>query len=238
VEIFFSCLDKAVVENFPVFPASANIPKWYSSLPLEMGKEKRFFKEGTENSTIRRCVPFLDAITAGYIVPLPYDIFVTREKFVSEKGEELDLPFYSSNGPGVNFHSPEQAKDHPMNKKNKPIAKIMSPWSVKTPSGYSCAFLPPLNGKESPIEIMSGIVDTDKYDNPVNFPFNLIDENFEGLIPAGTPVAQVIPFKRESWKMKFGSEEDFAESRITFSKLKMKIFDSYRSQFWSKKEFR
>ena len=203
-----------------------------------MGKEKRVFKEGKENSTIRRCVPFLDAITAGYIIPLPYDIFVTRDKITSADGVELDLPFYSSNGPGVHFHSPEQAKDHPMNKKNKPIAKIMNPWSVKTPSGYSCAFLPPLNSKESPIEIMSGIVDTDTYDNQVNFPFNLIDENFEGLIPAGTPVAQVMPFKRESWKMKFGSEKDLEQSRVTASKLKMKVFDSYRSQFWSKKEFR
>ena len=238
MEIVFSCPDKAVVENFPVFPAAANIPKWYSSLPLEMGREKRVFKEGSENSTIRRCVPFLDAITAGYIIPLPYDVFVTRDKITSADGVELDLPFYSSNGPGVNFHPPEQAKDHPMNKKNKPIAKIMNPWSVKTPSGYSCAFLPPLNGKESPIEIMSGIVDTDMYDNQINFPFNLIDENFEGLIPAGTPVAQVIPFKRESWKMKFGSEKDLEESGITVSKLKMKVFDSYRSQFWSKKEFR
>jgi hypothetical protein len=238
MEVVFSCSDKAIVENFPVFPASANIPKWYSSLPLEVNKEKRVFKEGIENSTIRRCVPFLDAITAGYIIPLPYDVFVTREKSVSEDGVELDLPFYSSNGPGISFHSPEQAKDHPMNKKNKPIAKIINPWSVKTPSGYSCAFLPPLNGKESPIEIMAGIVDTDEYTNQVNFPFNLIDENFEGLIPAGTPVAQVVPFKRESWKMKFGSEKELSESRVIMSKLRMKIFDSYRSQFWSKKEFR
>ena len=46
------------------------------------------------------------------------------------------------------------------------------------------------------------MVDTDKYPIPVHFPF-LLKKNFEGLIKQGTPIIQVIPFKRESWKSSY-----------------------------------
>lgn len=238
MEITFSCEDKAIEETFPVFPSSVNIPKWYSSIPLEYDGKKRIFRDGNNNSTIKRCVPFIEAITAGYVIPLPYDIFVSRDILEDENGNKEDLPYYSSNGPGVSFHNSDQAKNYPLNKNNKPIAKINNPWYIRTPPGYSCLFVAPLNNKEIPIEIMSGIVDTDKYFNQVNFPFTLVDEGFEGIIKAGTPIVQVIPFKRESWKMKIGDADEINESKKVVSKLKMIVLDSYRSQFWEKKEFR
>ena len=85
--------------------------------------------------------------------------------------------------------------------------------------------------------ILPGIVDTDTYTNPVNFPFQLNDPSFRGLIPAGTPICQVIPFRRDSWQMGIGSAKDFAEGGV-MSKLRRVIFNSYKTQFWSKKDFR
>ena len=85
---------------------------------------------------------------------------------------------------------------------------------------------------------MPGIVDTDKYVSPVNFPFILNDIKFTGLIPAGTPIAQVIPFKRDSWKMNFGSEKEITASIKSDKTLKRKFFDVYRNTFWSSKDFK
>jgi len=85
---------------------------------------------------------------------------------------------------------------------------------------------------------LPGIVDTDKYNSPVNFPFILNDIKFTGLIPAGTPIAQVIPFKRDSWKMSFGSEKEIIESTKIDKTLKRKFFDVYRNIFWSSKDFK
>lgn len=85
---------------------------------------------------------------------------------------------------------------------------------------------------------MPGIVDTDKYASPVNFPFILNDIKFTGLIPAGTPIAQVIPFKRDSWKMNFGSEKEITASIKSDKTLKRKFFDVYRNTFWSSKDFK
>jgi hypothetical protein len=82
------------------------------------------------------------------------------------------------------------------------------------------------------------VVDTDKYFAPINFPFVLNDYSFEGLIPAGTPMAQVIPFKRESWNTVFGSQEDLRELSKVSIRLKVKIFDSYKTFYRSKKEFK
>jgi hypothetical protein len=34
---------------------------------------------------------------------------------------------------------------------------------------------------------------------PVLFPF-MMKNNFSGVVPAGTPVVQIVPFKRDDWK--------------------------------------
>jgi hypothetical protein len=79
-------------------------------------------------------------------------------------------------------------------------------------------------------------VDTDTYNGGINFPFVLNDPTFEGLIPAGTPMVQVIPFKRDSWK----STIDLSTDSIMKSErlLATKFYDRYKKLFWSKKEYK
>ena len=85
---------------------------------------------------------------------------------------------------------------------------------------------------------MPGIVDTDKYTAPVNFPFVLNDANFEGLIPAGTPMAQVIPFKREDWNMRIGEMKDLEDQNKVTRHLRTSFFDSYKNKFRQPKNYR
>jgi hypothetical protein len=92
--------------------------------------------------------------------------------------------------------------------------------------------------RESVFTILPGIVDTDTYTASVNFPMVINDPNFEGLIPKGTPIAQVIPFKREDWQMKIGSKEELIEQNNITQKLQTKFFDRYKSMFWTKKEYK
>ena len=70
---------------------------------------------------------------------------------------------------------------------------------IKTPPGYSVLFTHPMNWHYLPFYSLSGVVDTDTYTMPVLFPF-MMKNNFEGIIPKGTPVIQIIPFKRDDWK--------------------------------------
>jgi hypothetical protein len=92
--------------------------------------------------------------------------------------------------------------------------------------------------RESVFSILPGVVDTDSYTAPVHFPFTLNDPKFEGLIPAGTPIAQVIPFKRNNWEMKFGGEKEIIEQQKVQTKLITKFFDRYKSMFRQPKEYK
>jgi hypothetical protein len=85
---------------------------------------------------------------------------------------------------------------------------------------------------------LPGIVDTDKYTAPVNFPFVINDINFEGIIPKGTPIAQVIPFKRDPWEIKIGGFEEMQEQSDVSNILKTKFFDRYKNAFRSSKEYK
>jgi len=84
-------------------------------------------------------------------------------------------------------------------------------------------------------EILEGIVDTDNYSAPVNFPFVLKNSTEEFLIPAGTPIAQVIPFKRDEWESTFVEDKD--EPMKVANYLNSHFFDRYKRLFWERKSY-
>ena len=221
-------------------PASEYVPKWYKDIPVTADKKGLAFRDGISNASIRKCVPFLDAMTAGYIIQLSADVFITQDLVVDQETKEVkSIPYYSwGYGTELQFHSPAQVPGHPMNTKEVPVPKFMSNWAIFTPPGYSCMFVHPLNRTDLPFRIMDGIVDTDTYHTSVNFPFTLKDPNFTGLIKAGTPIAQIIPFKRDSWRMKSGSDEHERKVWLSIRNLRSRAFNGYRKYFWSKKDFK
>jgi hypothetical protein len=129
--------------------------------------------------------------------------------------------------------------EHSGRNRDYAIPKWTNPWLIKTPKGYSCIFTSPFN-RDAPFNIFDGVVDTDTYDMPVNFPFGLKDPDFEGLIPAGTPIAQVIPFKRTAWKSEYTETTPEVTERINkaTTELNSRWYDVYRTRWWSKKEFK
>lgn len=209
-------------------PASRLVPDWYKNMDSYISKEKKPAGDASTTATIKRCIPVLDAITAGYIIESPADVWVSKK-------DEAQWFEWSDFGL-INFHPIEQAPEHPA-RKPFPYPKWNNYWSITTPKGYSTLFVQPMH-RESVFTILPGIVDTDTYSAPVNFPFVINDPNFEGLIPKGTPIAQVIPFKRDSWNMEIGTKEDFNRQNKTSKKLQSKFFDRYKSMFWTRKEYK
>ena len=209
-------------------PASKFIPDWYKNIESYMSGNKKPNGDGGTDATIKRCMPVFDAITAGYIIISPADVYVSIK-------EEKQFFEWSTLGL-ISFHPIEQAPEHPMRNQHA-YPKWMNPWAIKTPKGYSTLFTQPMH-RESVFTILPGIVDTDTYTAPVNFPMVINDPNFEGLIPKGTPIAQVIPFKREDWQMEIGSIEELKEQHSITQKLQTKFFDRYKSMFWSRKEYK
>jgi len=233
MKIFFTNVTKSTA--FKPEPASSVLPDWYKNTNSYLDNLKEpFLDSNYTRSTIKKCIPIFDAISSGYIIFSSGDLFI---KQVEENGRLV--PYYRWRSQDLlDFHGEVQAKLHPLHKgEGLPYPKWINPWAIKTPKGYSCLFTTPLN-RDIPFTIMPGIVDTDTYNAPVNFPFVLNDITFEGIIPAGTPIAQVIPFKRDSWEINYGSEKEIKDYLKSEDLTSRRFFDSYKKLFWSKKIYK
>jgi len=74
----------------------------------------------------------------------------------------------------------------------------------------------------------------------VNFPFIINGDKYETLettLKKGTPYVQVIPFKRESWKMviKGKKSQDLVKEKFGFS---LKFLHKYKTLYWNKKSWK
>ena len=206
-----------VPEEFYPRPSKQLIPDWLKELSPYVDKDPA---RKHNWQTAKRCIPLLEATMVGYTI-------VTAEDIVIEQvdGET----FYSwGQGLGIEFHSSFQLSTHSYTKNPGKIPKWMNPWSIKTPAGYSCLFTSPLNSDGLPFDAFSGVVDTDNYFERVNFPFMLTDPSFHGVVPAGTPIVQVFPFKRESWSMKIeqGATRDLDRLH---RRINGKVINAYRN---------
>ena len=213
-------------------PAKTLLPDWYKNIDSffkdaeDNGKKPHIDHENT--STIKRCVPVLDSLTSGYIISTVFDIYT---ELVSE-----NTRIYHPKSLGyITTHGYGQFDGYPGLSSGADAPKLINYWGIKTPKGYSCLFVPPMH-RSNIINILPGVVDTDSYNNSVHFPFKLSDETFSGIIPAGTPFVQVIPFKRDNWISEFTNNN--TKSKNDNFKINQVFFDGYRNSFWSKKQYK
>ena len=226
-------------EDYPT-PIKLNIPEWYKKL-----------EHSVYNKTVKGCMPFLDTLTSGYLLKVAQDYAFksSNEKGESEliwhppsiDGLEFKAKSINLNSSEPNLHDVKQILGSPLIEKNNkmPFIKIMNPWIIKTPPGYSCLFLPPMNNSDDRFSIIPGIVDTDTFKQEINFPIVFNGDKYpvlETIIKKGTPYVQIIPFKRESWSMKIKSV-----STNVLKKYKMfyelNIIHKYKNKFWNKKKW-
>lgn len=197
-------------------PASRFIPEWYKKLAGVV----------SGNETIKKCMPFLDAMTTGYMIVLASDVFYDGYGFQQ-----------TSKKPVITNHLKEQLGDFelPNNYSTQPY-KWENFFIVKTPKGYSTLFTHPLNRIDLPFYSLSGVVDTDNFPVQVNFPF-FVRKDFVGVIPAGTPIAQAIPFKRTQWKSKVEDKKRTTIPAFWLNNHLSPPFSLYKRKYWQKKKY-
>lgn len=228
--IEFIC-DEPELDYFPKpVPASKKIPDWYKKLTTHIDNQK-VYVEGNANLTIKKCMPVFDAMTSGYLILLPCDVWVTRNL---DGSPNFTWPIQVKM---VTAHSKEQASTITVPPGYGPeFLKWTNPWIVKVPQGWSVLFTQPMHRDDLPFQILSGIVDTDNFKLSVQFPF-LLQKDFVGLIPAGTPVAQIIPVKREEWVAEYSALAP--GQKIKNLETHSVIFENrYKKTFWNKKVFK
>jgi hypothetical protein len=215
----------------PPKPASQVLPEWYKQASPYINEDDKHlpitkgFQYGI-NRTYKRCSPVMDAMTQGYVWTTSCDI-----QFVLNDPAQRVVWNAHPYQPLDYTHSREQLPNYPL--EGEPFRWIR-PFKPVTPKGYSMLFKHPSHRFDLPWFTLEGVVDTDKHPVGTNAPA-ILDPTFEGVIPKGTPVVQMIPFKRESWKSM--SEADGIMD-INTAKFTSKIEKVYTKNYRQKKEFK
>lgn len=212
------------------YPAVKNLPSWYKDMSIHHSNPVTEY-EKSERMTIKRCVPVRDSISAGYFIPLPYDIEVTYDAINNSYFYQWRVDKISAVSP----HYSEQTfgMDIPLGFDINNPMKLNSPWIIKTPKNYSCMFMTP-QLRDLPFYCVPAIVDTDIFNLPINFPF-FIKNKFSGIIEKGTPFIQVVPFKRDKWKASTDKEDFNNDTKLAL--LRSRFYQYYKKYMWERKVF-
>ena len=215
-------------------PAAKAIPKWYKEIPSFVESDNT-----TGLQTVKRCVPFLDVFTQGYILYQHADLAL----FAGDDGELMKLDGQEHKWVNsIETHISEQFPYCPYHDKypySKHTMKFLSPWYIHTPPGWSCLFTSPLNHFEPRFKIIDGVVDTDTWKGAIHFPFVWTGlEKGEQIIKRKTPMCQVIPFKREELEMEISTltNEEIREKEVHDGRWNFTVRDYYRNEAWHKRK--
>ena len=199
--IDFHTYDADTVKNFKPVLAKNIVPEWWKSIKVaELNK-------GQVQQTIRACPAMDDWLKSGWIITANRDIEVINGTNPEDDGETTKVAAFDPSG--QDYHS----RSHPTTQfadafeylgkgsQIKDAFKMRNAWNVKTPPGYSCFYLDPFLFQNKYFATWQGIIDTDTFnvgmDNAQIIFYPKVDHSF--VIKAGTPLVQIIPFKRETW---------------------------------------
>ncbi len=199
MRVTFRC-DPALIDRLErPKPARAALPGWLRAMPAASFSDLH----GQEVRTVKQCPPFVDAMSHGFIMPLPCDVTIRDGKL----SWAWDLPPLSVDAhprSPISFHVPAQVSGTPWHRDDRAIVKFNSFWTIELEPGWSLFATHPVNQDDLPFRLLTGLVDADRFsDVGILFPAVWTDPGFEGVLERGTPVAQCFPVPREAVDLAF-----------------------------------
>ena len=194
-------------------PAKHGLPDWLKRMKMTAFSDFH----GGDIRTLKQCPPFVDAMTAGFLIPLPCDVHCDRGRF----DWDWDLPTPSTpeqTMAPLNFHVAAQLEGSPLAEGNRPAIKFNSFWTNELEPGWSLLATHPINRFDLPFRTLTGLIDCDRFHEiGIFFPALWTDPDYVGVLPKGLPVVQCIPVKREPLELAFQSmdEEQLARFAAT-----------------------
>jgi len=170
--------------------AGKRMPDWFKKIKpgVDDGGRDQF---GAVGSTAKRCLPLMDAMSLGYIIPLFADVNIRTD-------HAKNMTIGPTQTTVADKHPVAQLGGPANNLSKFPAVKFINKWLIKTPPGWSTLFVAPINGTEDRFTCLSAVVDTDNYPSEINFPAIWHVADYDGIVKAGTPLVTAIPFKRDT----------------------------------------
>jgi len=221
-------------------PILKTIPEWYRNADRfardpATGKHWEMPKTGGKIPTWKACPAVFDVMGSGYTYKTPCDLEFFEDAEGNIHGRVLDERY-------ANFlveRMPLNQFPHPQGYHQKHFA-WWADWAVELPEGYSALYTQPMNRFELPFLTTSGIVDNDKVHLPGTMPFFFL-KGITGILPAGTPYAQIIPFKREHWEaeidVSLSLQEMEAKNQANSEKYRKPDGGIYQKEVWERRKY-
>ena len=221
-------------------PIIKTLPEWYRkadryALNPATGEAWEMPDVGGKIPTWKACPAVFDVMGAGYTYRTPCDIEFAEDASGLIQARVLDNQHQ-------NFlvdREPLNQFPHPRGYHAKHFA-WWADWAVELPEGYSALYTHPMNRFELPFLTTSGIVDNDKVHLPGTMPFFFM-QGVTGILPAGTPYAQIIPFKREHWESEYDlslTQEQMSEkNKANSAKFRKPDGGIYQKEVWERRKY-
>lgn len=179
-------------------PMVKTIPDWYRQADRHAkdpatGEYWQMPDIGGKVPTWKACPAVFDIMGSGYTYLTPCDIEFAEDAGGNIQCRALDPKYRHF----LIEREPMPGFVHPPGYHLKHFA-WWPDWAIELPAGYSALYAQPFNRYDLPFLTTSGIVDNDKIGVPGSMPFFVL-KGVSGVLPAGTPYAQILPFKREHW---------------------------------------
>jgi hypothetical protein len=192
-------------------PAVRGLPDWFKALPQHSFSSV----SNKEMMTVKKCPPFIDAMTFGFLMPLAADLKVENGEFSWVSNIPVAGNLRNLTRSPIDYHDNVQVKGTPFFDDDRFIIKFNNFWTIELPKGYSLFVTHPVNRADLPFTTLTGLVDSDLYvDSLVHFPARWNNPDYSGILPKGTPVAQCIAIRRESWSEQFDVLSEDAAQRL------------------------
>jgi len=226
-------------------PVKNHIPQWY--------KDGETYDEHG-SAALKTCVPFLDVMLSGYVLTTIDDVRIYKEDgvlYIEDGVLKEDGSFEPYKKRHSHNHKVEenQIVSRLINeRKSSTGSTIPRPaghmqnhfvwsgkWGWKVPRGYSVLVTHPFNRHDLPFTTLSGIIDSDGWVPSGNIPF-FLREDFEGVIKKNTPIAQLLPFKRQDWEMQV-SKILMSRNKIDSKSHEKGSIGYYKRKYWNRKKY-
>ena len=224
-------------------PANRNTPEWVLGMSQYFDSDNSMptGMKHRDSGTVKSCPAIQDVYNFGYIMYTPVDIYIDSQTEGSVKWYSAPVKLRESESDIIdNFVeniSQELVYGFPIiDGYSEVIIKLSTLFGVRTDSGYSTWFTDPKNRKGSPLMAIDGVVDTDTFPARNHFAFR-IKSGFCGVIKAGTPMIQAIPFRREPWDSEFIDLPPTQSINQKTAAISSVFTNSYKKLFWNRKKF-
>ncbi len=241
---FFPSNQLSLEEIPPPEPIKLFLPDWYKQGETFLSSSGEKIKKRTMNSHggMKSCIPFLDSMMSGYAITSWQDIYIKtssvleeiypvnkssyNEEYLPDENSKIEMIGERKGDIGYTIPRPQGHCENHM--------VFHGQWGVRLPKGWSLLVTHPFNRFDLPFTTTSGVIDSDEWWPGGNIPF-FIKNNYEGVIPKGTPFAQLVPIKRSSW---ISSVSKLSIKRNTYLSNKARSqIGWYKKNIWVKKDY-